>query len=255
MIVLATLKTALLEAWTNRKSFWFQVTIMVVNDLAFVAFWFLFFSKVGEVRGWDRQSVLLLLSIFATVTGLSLGLTANARRVGEIVADGELDAVLPLPVEPLAYLLVKRVDTALLGDLLFGPTLFVVFGQPTWERTGLFLLGSICGAVVLVSFLVILGSLTFFVGGRGEPAELGFQAILILAAYPLEIFGGLTKLVVFTAIPAAFVSGLPTHLVDDFTWEKTLALVGVAAIFAISATMVFTLGLRRYRSGALWTRA
>jgi hypothetical protein len=47
--------------------------------------------------------------------------------------------------------------------------------------------------------------LTLFVGGRGEQADLGFNAILIFASYPLDLFGGArTKMLLFTAVPAAF---------------------------------------------------
>lgn len=174
-MIWSTMRTAFQEAWTNRGSFWFQVTIMIVNDLAFVSFWFLLLAEVGEIRGWDVDQIMLLFAILATVTGISMGLLANTRFLGDLIADGALDAVLPLPVDPLAYLVVRRIDTALLGDLLFGPALFVIFGDPTIETAAVFLLASLCGAAVFTSFLVVLNSLTFFGVGRGEPAEIGFQ--------------------------------------------------------------------------------
>jgi ABC-2 type transport system permease protein len=253
--ILATFRTAIVEAWTNRRSFWVQVSIMMANDLAWVIFWALFFNKVGAIRGWDTQRVLLLFAVLTTIAGAALGLLANARKVGEIAADGGLDAVLTLPVNPLAYLLVRRVDTALLGDLVFGPALFVFAGEPTLERTAIYVVGSLCGAAVLVGFLVAMGALTLFIGGRGEQADLGFQAILILASYPLDVFGGATKLLLFTAVPAAFVTGLPTALVDDFSITTALALGGAAAFFVALALVTFMLGLRKYSSGAVWTRA
>lgn len=251
----ATLRAALAEAWSNRQSFWVQVTAMILNDLVWVVFWILFFHRVGEVRGWHTDQVLLLFSILATVTGVSLGVLGNSRRLGQLVADGQLDAVLTLPVDPLAYLLVRRVDTALLGDLLFGPVLFVVAANPSPSRAALFVLASICGSAVFVSFVVALGSLTLVLGGRGEQADLGFQAMLILASYPLDVFGGITKLVMFTVVPAAFITGVPVHLIDGFSWGTLAALVGAALGSAAIARMSFRAGLRRYRSGSLWTRA
>jgi ABC-2 type transport system permease protein len=254
-VTLQTLATAFAEAWSNRRSFWVQVAMMIANDLAWVAFWILFFHQVGSVRGWDVHRVLLLFSILLTTSGISLGLLANARKLGRLAADGELDAMLTLPVHPLPYLLTRRVDTALLGDLFLGPALFVAAAGPTLERTALFIIASFCGATVLLGFLIAAGSLTFFVGGRGEQADLGFQAILILASYPLDVFGGLTKLLLFTAIPAAFVTGLPTRLVDDFEPTTAAALAGAAVFFAVLGAAIFHLGLKRYTSGALWTRA
>jgi viologen exporter family transport system permease protein len=254
-VLLGTMRVALAEAWGNQRSFWVQVSAMVANDLAWVVFWILFFHKVGEVRGWHTEQVLLLFAILATVTGVSMGLLANARKVGQLVGDGQLDAVLTLPVDPLAYLLVRRVDTALLGDLLFGPMLFVLATHPTPERTLLYLVGSLAGAAVFVGFVVALGSLTMVVGGRGEQADIGFQAILLLASYPLDVFGGLTKLMMFTAIPAAFITGVPVHLVDRFSWRTLGALVAAATVGVVVGRVSFRAGLRRYRSGALWTRA
>ncbi len=254
-IALATLRTAFLEAWSNRTGFWFQVSIMMANDVAWVVFWVLFFRKVGTLRGWDTHEVLLLFAILCTCSGISLGLLANARRIGELVAGGGIDAALALPTNPLTYLLTRRVDTALLGDFAFGPILFAVAGDPTPKRAVLFVFGVLCGSAVLVGFLVALGSLTFFAGGRGEHAELGFQAILIFASYPLDVFGGATKLFLFTAVPAAFVSGLPTRIVTSFSWPQALAAAAAAVVFAAIAAVTFALGLRRYSSGALWTRA
>jgi ABC-type uncharacterized transport system permease subunit len=56
-------------------------------------------------------------------------------------------------------------------------------------------------------------------------------------------------------VPAAFVTGLPTSLVSSFRWPVALAAVGAAAFFALAAVTTFRIGLRRYSSGALWTRA
>jgi ABC-2 type transport system permease protein len=254
-IFFATMKTAMLEAWANRRSFWVQVTIMIVNDLAWVAFWLLFFAEVGNVRGWDADRILLLFAILTTVAGVSLGLVANARKVGELAADGELDAVLALPVGSLSYLLARRVDTVMLGDLVFGPVLFVLAGAPTLERTAVFIVASLCGSAVMVGFLVAVGALTLFIGGRGEQADLGFQAILILASYPLDIFAGATKLLLFTAVPAAFVTGLPSRLLDDFRWSTAAATVGAAAAFLALGAVLFHAGMKRYSSGAVWTKA
>ncbi|MGH2809242.1 MAG: ABC transporter permease [Actinomycetota bacterium] len=251
----ATSKTAFIEAWANRKSFWLQVSFMIVNDLAIIVFWLVFFGNVDRVRGWGLDQVLLLFAILATVCGIAMGLLGNARRLGQLISDGQLDPALALPMDPLAYMLARTVDTALLGDLVFGPAILLFSGPVTLERTALFLGASLCAAVVFVSFLVILGSITLFVGGRGEPGELGFQAVLMLASYPLDLFGGAIKLILFTAVPAAFITGVPVHVVDDFTWSEAATLLTVAVGSFVAARIVFRAGLKRYRSGALWTRA
>jgi ABC-type uncharacterized transport system permease subunit len=56
-------------------------------------------------------------------------------------------------------------------------------------------------------------------------------------------------------VPAAFISAVPAQLINDFDVGRAVALAGVAAAFAVVATATFTLGLRRYTSGSVWTRA
>jgi ABC-type uncharacterized transport system permease subunit len=146
----------------------------------------------------------------------------------------------------------RRIDTAMLGDLFFGPVLFVLSGEPTLERASIYVVGSLCGAVVLVGFLVAAGSLTLFFGGKGEQADLSFQVVLILASYPLDVFGGITKILLFTAVPVAFITGLPTRLVDDF--DPGTAGLLLALAFAALGEITFRLGLNRYSSGSAWTR-
>lgn len=251
----ATWRSAWLDAWANRRSFWTQLVVMTINDTVWVLFWILFFHRIGEVRGWDTEKTLLLFAILTTAAGIALGVFANARKVGQFAGDGELDAALTLPVDPLAHLLARRIDTTLIGDLAFGPILFALAGGPTPERIALFIVGSLCGAIVLTGFLVAAGSLTLFVGGRGEQADLAFQAALILASYPIDFFGGVTKILLFTAVPAAFISSLPAELVDGFTFQTTATLLGSAAFFSLLGITLFRLGMRRYASGAVWTRA
>ena len=250
----ATLRTALADGVANRHSFWVQVGLMVANDVTWVLFWLLFFDQIGTLRGWQMRDVIVLFSILLTTAGVALGLCANSRKIGQLSADGALDETLTLPVPPLAHLLSTRVDAANTGDLLLGPVVFLLPGNPSPQRAAMFLFGVVAGSVVLIGFLVACGSLTLFVGGRGEQADLGFNAILIFASYPLDLFGGATKVLLFTAVPAAFVTGLPARLVRNFDPASALLLAAVAVAFALLGWGLFALGMRRYSSGSIWTR-
>ena len=100
--VAATLRTAVANGLANRNSFWFQVSLMVANDITWIIFWVLFFHQVGNLRGWDAHDVIVLFSILLTTAGVALGLCANSRKIGQLSADGALDETLTLPVPPLA---------------------------------------------------------------------------------------------------------------------------------------------------------
>jgi hypothetical protein len=59
----------------------------------------------------------------------------------------------------------------------------------------------------------------------------------------------------FTAVPAAFVTGLPSRLVNDFRWTTAGGLIAAATAFLTLGAVLFHMGMRRYSSGAVWTRA
>ena len=105
------------EAWANRRGFWTQVTVMIVNDIVWIIFWVLFFQSVGTIRGWDVDQVLVLLAVLTTAAGVVLGLFNNARRLGELAATGGLDAALALPTPTLLHLLMIAVRIFLLKAL------------------------------------------------------------------------------------------------------------------------------------------
>lgn len=248
------MRAALAEAWANRTGFWVQVIAMAVNDVAWVIFWVLFFRRVGVLNGWDTERVLLLQAVLTTAGGIVLGLFANARAIGRLVSGGEIDAALSLPTPVLGHLLVRRVNATNLGDILFGVGLFVFAGEPSFDRTLVYLFGTVTGAVLLTGFLVAVGSLAFF-AGRDDVGELGFHAMLMFAAYPVDLFGGAAKLFLYTVVPAAFVAGVPALLIEDFDPRLAAMAVAASVTFAALGWGLFTLGLRRYTSGAVWTRA
>ena len=249
-----TSRNAFAEVAAKPRALGVQMLIMAINDFVWVLFWVLFFDQVGTLGGWDRDTILVLQAVLTTAGGISLGLLANARRIGTMAVEGDLDAVLALPVAPLRFVLVRRIEPVNLGDLAFGVILFFVACDPTPQRTVVFVLVSIASATLLTGFLVLAGALAFF-SGRSESGELGFHSMLLLGAYPVDLFAGTIRVVLFTVIPAAFIAAVPAQLVDDFEIGRAVALVGVAAVLAMAAGATFTAGLRRYTSGSIWTRA
>jgi ABC-2 type transport system permease protein len=252
--LLATSRAAVAEVAANRRSLAAQMAIMFVNDAVWVVFWVLFFRSVGEVGGWDAEKILVLQAVLTASGGIALGMLSNARRIGQLAVEGGFDAVLTLPVSPLGHVLLRRVEPTNLGDLAFGVLLFLVAGHPTPARVIVFVVVVLASAALLTGFLVLTGSLGFF-AGRSESGELGFHAMLLLGAYPVDVFAGAAQVVLYTVVPAAFVASVPAQIVGSFDGELLLALVTAATISVALAVVTFRAGLRRYTSGAVWTRA
>lgn len=258
-VLVSVWRTAWREAIANRAAFWSQAGALVLNDLVWIAFWFIVFARVDDIRGWRLADVVLLFGMMAGSVGIVLGLFANSRRLAEVITSGRLDPVLGLPVPPLGYLLVRRVDPLHVGDVGFGFAVvaasFIVADDPSPARFGWVVLAMACSTATLAGFLVTLGSLAFFSRASGEVGEMGFHAITLFATYPIDVFGRALRVAFHTAIPAAFVGSVPVRAITEPSLRVGATMVAIAALHVAIGAAVFRVGLRRYTSGAAWVTA
>jgi len=105
--------------------------------------------------------------------------------------------------------------------------------------------------VLFVGFSVLSGSLGFFLGNSATLTEQWRMAMITLSTYPATLFGGTAKLLLYTLVPAAFVTYLPIVALRDLSLvDAALAVAGSLGLLLLSAG-VFYAGLRRYESGNL----
>ncbi|MBE3589907.1 MAG: hypothetical protein IMW98_03660 [Firmicutes bacterium] len=71
-----------------------------------------------------------------------------------MITQGRLDDYLAMPRDVLLHTLVSRIHPANVGDLLFGPAVFLLFGHPTWERLALFAVSSLGTALLFMGFTI-----------------------------------------------------------------------------------------------------
>jgi len=249
----AYLKANLAMEMEYRAAFAAQVLSMAINDGMWVAFWVLYFTRFPVVKGWGRADVLALWAMVAVGYGIANGLFGNALRLSRIIYTGGLDVYLTQPKNVLLHVLVSRTMTSAWGDVLFGAVVFVWLCDPTWTRAGLFLFGSVLIALILGGFIVIIQSLAFFIGNAETTAGQVLNAYITFSTYPTSIFTGAVKILLFTALPAGFVSYMPVGLLRETDPVFIAAAVGAAAVLVGAAILVFRAGLRRYESGNLVT--
>lgn len=247
----AYVKANLAMALEYRASLLMQITGMFINDILWVAFWVLYFTKFPVLKGWTLDDVIVLWASFAMSAGLVFGLTANALRIPALVVQGQLDYYLALPKDVLLHLLISQIRPVNFGDLLFAPVLLIVMVKLTWAQVLVFIAASLLGAIVMLSFFVLVGSLVFYLGHAETVAGQLMNALIHFATYPTTIFDTGVKMLLFTLLPAGFITTMPVELVREFHWVGFLQLLGGAAAFAGLAVVVFRRGLRRYESGNL----
>ncbi len=241
----------LMAGMAYRGAFFLQVFGMMLNNLMLLFFWSVLFSQFPTLNGWALADVVLLYGMVAFGFGGSVVVFGNAAHLAQIVANGDLDYYLALPADPLLHLLISRMSMAGWGDLLFGLALFVIVTPGAGFRLPLFLLLGTSAGLLFTAFRVIVGSFAFWIGQAQNLALQLSTAIITFSIYPIDIFPGIVRVLLYTLIPAAFVGSVPTRLLIAFGWPDLLQLLAITAGFCLLARAIFALGLRRYESGNL----
>ncbi|MBE3557912.1 MAG: ABC-2 family transporter protein [Ktedonobacteraceae bacterium] len=65
--------------------------------------------------------------------------------------------------------------------------------------------------------MVILGTLAFFVGNTEGTVNQMFGALISFSTYPMDIFNGFVRVLLFTVLPAGFISYIPLQLLHRFS--------------------------------------
>jgi ABC-2 type transport system permease protein len=248
--LLALWKANLIAAMEYRVSFISQVLGMMLNNAAYFVFWVLFFDRFEQVRGWSLTEMFLLFGVVATAFGAGTYLFGNALQLAEVIAGGQLDYYLSLPRPVLLHTLASRSISSGLGDFFYGIISFLVAGQYSLDSILRFIVGVIFATTIFVSFFVLVQSLAFWMGNASMLASQAQMAIITFAIYPITLFDGTAKFLLFTIVPAAFIGAIPVEFIRAFTWGNLVLLIGAASGFLTLSTFVFYRGLRRYESGS-----
>ncbi|HUL63167.1 MAG TPA: ABC-2 family transporter protein [Burkholderiaceae bacterium] len=234
-----------------RGAFVSQVVAMFINDLAWVAFWVLFFTRFPVLRDWNVSDVITIWAIATAGFGVAHAIYGNAGMIASLIAQGQIDVWMLYPRAVLPHLLLGRMSATALGDVLFGFAVYIVAVRPDLAHFALFtaLVGST--AVLFVGFGVMAGSIGFYLGNATTLAQQWQFAMVTFSTYPATLFQGAVKVVLFTAVPALFINHYPVEALRSLSLsDAALAFLGSLGVLA-AGVAVFHHGLRRYESGNL----
>jgi len=76
------------------------------------------------------------------------------------------------------------------------------------------------------------------------------EAVKGISRYPMGLFQGAIRLILYTLIPAGFVGAVPVEVVETHSLSLLGGMAAAAAISVLVLNVVFYVGLRRYESGS-----
>jgi ABC-2 type transport system permease protein len=236
-----------------RASFWTQMITMLINNGVWIAFWGIFFNRFPVVKGWEFTDVLLLWGITAGAFGWLHILFGNVGRVAYLIANGQIDSYLTMPKNILLHMLISRMSFSAWGDVLFAWLLFFIAIPFRIDHLLIYIMAQMLGGVLMGAVILAGQSLAFWIGNS---EGLSFQianAMITFTTYPIDIFQGFTRLLLFTLLPAGFISIMPIALFRGLHLSFLVMLISVTILFAASSVFIFYRGLRRYESGNMIT--
>lgn len=242
---------ALQAAMEYRLTFLMQLLGMILNDICWISFWYLFFSKFQNLNGWVYKDTLMLFSVSCASFGIFMGFLGGAFTLARKITNGELDLYMLLPQDPLWHVSFSKLSVSAIGDIAFGIVVGFAATQHRLIDLLIIMLGSTLGAVILYSYTVITQSLAFYFGNFEAAAENLFWQTLTLSFYPKNAFKGPLKFFICTIIPAIPIYFWPADLVKQFSWHLLGLMFCVAVGLFTIARLTFAYGLRRYESGNL----
>ncbi len=242
-------KLNLAGAMEFRLSFLMTAGMMFLNNVIWLLFWGIFFDRFPDVAGWELKDVMLLWAVSAGGFGWASVLLGNFTRIAYLTANGELDVYLTQPKPLLLNVLASRMSLTAIGDFLFGAAIYAYVGDHSWTGLASFLLALLMSGLFFLFFTLAAGSLAFFFGNAEGIAFQLFNSFLAFTTYPADIFKGLGRLLLFTIVPAGFISYMPIGLLRGWDGSFMLAAAGMLLLLAALSLGLFYAGLRRYSSG------
>lgn len=251
--ILYSWKVLLKNSAELRMSFWLNVFGMCLNNSAFVLLWMAFAHRIGELNGWEGIDILAMLGFGAFAYGITNTFAAGIRDLPVLVFQGELDKYLTSTRSPLLRVLLSRMRTSAIGDILFGALLLVVYGilKSFTALQVLMCLLALC-FVTLCFFAVSLciQSLGFyFISSHNLVTNGIFELYLTPTLYHGGAMQGALRAFFMFVVPSLFVGAVPVEMLKQPMLESFMLLIGVTCTWGLIGHVLFYRGLRRYESG------
>ncbi len=237
-----------------KKAFFLQVFGMILNDVAFLVLWYLLYGNFKSsftAKGIDFNNIVLIWAIAASSFGLMHAVFGGFRNLANIIVTGKLDNFLLYPANTLFLAGTSLSDISAWGDLIYGYIIFILFLPVNLLSILLFTYFIVLASIFFASLLILLSSLTFFIGNSEQLKETIFNAILSFSTYPEKFFSGPIKLMLFTFIPVGLGIYIPVRVITHF--DSTLFLISTIStiLLFLFAIFVFGRGLKKYESTSL----
>ncbi|MFZ5827450.1 MAG: ABC transporter permease [Bacillota bacterium] len=211
----------------------------------------LLFTQVGQVAGWSRTEVIVLLGAYYVMSGLlRTFVEPNLDWFNEQVVSGQLDDKLLQPVPLLFAVSLSTSSPLALTQVALGAVVLVsgaAVAPPSAGQVAAYLILTAAGAVVAWGSRTLLAALAFW--APGLEFTILYSAFWQLGRYPVAVYHPGVRALLTYVVPVAFVSTFPALALTRGASPALLAGALLAAGSMLTAVLlIWRQGLARYTS-------
>jgi ABC-2 type transport system permease protein len=213
--------------------------------------------------GWGQYQFFVFLATTVLVNSVVQAFfMPNADEFGELIRTGNLDFALLKPVDTQFLVSLQKIEWSALSNFIFGGGLLIysLFHLGYWPSPLQFVLYPLyvaCGIAILYSLMIVLASLSVWLGRNQSLYDFWFY-VTNFSRYPMEIYEGpigtpLRQFFTFL-IPVLIVVNVPARLLAK-PFEAQYWPLAVFALLAtvgslVGSRLVFQRALASYRSAS-----
>ncbi|MEZ6072378.1 MAG: ABC-2 family transporter protein [Pirellulales bacterium] len=265
-VLLTFARNSLVRDMTFRLNFIIECVTSLCWMLMNLGFYILIFNytpEIGAGTGWGKYQFFVFLATTLLVNSFVQGVfMTNFNEFSELIRTGNLDFALLKPIDTQFVISLARINWTFLANFSAGLFLLVfslwklAIVPGLWQLV-LYPLYVVCGIAILYSLMIVLASLSVWLGRNQSLYDFWFY-ITNFSRYPMEIyrgtFGDVLRLGFTFVVPILIVVNVPARLMAWPLAEQQWGLAAVA-IVATAASLfvsrrVFLAALAGYRSAS-----
>ena len=231
-------------------SFLVQSIFTMLNNSFFIIFWLKIFQTIDDVKEFSLNDVLLLWAISTIAYGINYFFFYGVTYINRYIIDCSMDSYFLQPKCILLNVLLSKSELSAFGDFIFGVLLVIIIYSKNLGMLLYSILFGIFGSIYFLSTEIILRSICIWIGDTEILSDRYIHVLLTnFSTYPQNIFPKSLKVLLYTFIPAGFLSYLPLNLIHTFDIIKFIIYIISGIAYFIIAVKVFYTAIKYYNSG------
>lgn len=247
--LLAHINISIKSTVSVRESFLLQSFFMLLSNIVFFSFWWIYFNNFNSVKGWTLSDIACLYGIVNGAYGIFSVFLGGSRYIARMIFEGDLDMLIVKPKNLLMQIMGSKSVSSGWGDIVSSIVFLSFSGYITLINLPFLILFIITACVVITSFSIMMGSLAFWIGDSHTISKQIFEFLLTFSNYPKSIYIGAVKVFLLTIVPSGFIGFVPIDAIKNQSLSGLFYVLGFTLIYSYCAYTIFHYGLKKYSSG------